>query len=231
MTRVPYEKGGLFLTALEKAVGRVKLDAFLKGYFDHFAFKSITTADFVADLETELFPKAGDDARPIDLRAWLHEPGIPADAPEPRSERFAAGGRPGPRNGPLARLSAADLPKAEGLVDTLEWLHFLHALPAKLPAGRMTELDNAYDLTDRGNCEIAQLWLVLAVRNGYKASDTRLEDFLTSIGRRKYLMPLYAELAKTPEGKARALAIYKKARPFYHPISVDSVDKLLGRSE
>ena len=41
-------------------------------------------------------------------------------------------------------------------------------------------------------------------------------------------MPLYRELIKTPEGKARALAIYRKARPSYHPIAVDSVDKLLG---
>ena len=39
---------------------------------------------------------------------------------------------------------------------------------------------------------------------------------------------IYRELIKTPEGKTRALAIYAKARPFYHPIAVDSVDKLLG---
>ena len=41
-------------------------------------------------------------------------------------------------------------------------------------------------------------------------------------------MPLYEELIRTPEGRERALAIYAKARPCYHPIAVDSVDKLLG---
>ena len=38
-------------------------------------------------------------------------------------------------------------------------------------------------------------------------------------------MPLYKELLKTPEGTARAKAIYAKARPFYHPIAAESVDK------
>ena len=225
MTRVPYEKGALFLATLENAVGRDKLDAFLKGYFDHFAFKSLTTADFEQYIRAELFPKGRE---PIDLKAWLHEPGIPADAPEPTSERFAA------LDAQAAKwaggtISATDLKAMDW--DTLEWLHFLRAVPAKLSIEKLTELDNAYDLTDRGNAEIAQLWLVIAIRNSYKAADARLEEFLSTIGRRKFLMPLYAELAKTPAGKARALAIYKKARPFYHPISVDSVDKLLGAKE
>ena len=57
-----------------------------------------------------------------------------------------------------------------------------------------------------------------------------MHEFLTSIGRRKFLMPLYTELMKTPAGRSRAKAIYAKARPFYHPIAVESVDKLLGGS-
>lgn len=47
-TSVPDEKGALFLRYLEETFGREKFDQFLKGYFDHFAFQSITTADFVA---------------------------------------------------------------------------------------------------------------------------------------------------------------------------------------
>ena len=47
------------------------------------------------------------------------------------------------------------------------------------------------------------------------------------MGRRKFLQPLYEELAKTPGGNRRALAIYKQARPLYHPISVAAVDEVL----
>jgi hypothetical protein len=92
----------------------------------------------------------------------------------------------------------------------------------------MAELDAAFGLTGRENAEIASLWLLMAVRNGYHPADARLEAFLTSIGRRKFLIPLYRELIKTPEGTAKARAIYARARPFYHPIAVDSVDRLLG---
>jgi hypothetical protein len=47
------------------------------------------------------------------------------------------------------------------------------------------------------------------------------------VGRRKYLKPLYEELVKTPDGKTRAQAIYRKARPGYHPIAVSTVDGIV----
>ncbi len=222
MTRVPYEKGALLLTRLEQVVGREKLDAFLKGYFDHFAFQSITTADFEGYLRDQLFP---DGKEPIDIREWIHTPGVPPDAPSPRSERFTVlddlASRWSHDKMPVRDLKAETWP-------TLEWLHFLRALPERLSPQKMAELDNAYNLTDRGNAEIAGEWLLLSIRSGYRGADARLDEFLTTIGRRKFLLPLYTELAKTPAGKARAKAIYAKARPFYHPIAVESVDKLLG---
>ena len=38
LTDIPYEKGALFLKHLEVTFGRKQFDAFLRGYFDHFAF-------------------------------------------------------------------------------------------------------------------------------------------------------------------------------------------------
>jgi hypothetical protein len=54
-----------------------------------------------------------------------------------------------------------------------------------------------------------------------------LERFLKEVGRRKYLKPLYQELAKTPAGKERARAIYRQARSGYHPIAAMTVDDIL----
>jgi len=224
MTRVPYEKGALFLRTLETAFGRQALDAFLRGYFDHFAFRSLTTDDFERYLKTHLLDANAQAARTIDLRAWLHEPGLPADAPLPRSNRFAAVGG-------LAREWAEGRTLTTQLDtrawSTQEWLHFLRSLPDRVPADRLSDLDRAFGLTDRSNAEVAQQWLLVAVRNDYRAVDEQLETFLTTVGRRKFLIPLYTELLKTPEGAKRARAIYAKARPFYHPIAVESVDKLM----
>lgn len=224
VTQVPYEKGALFLSTLEHAFGREKFDPWLKGYFRKFAFQSITTERFVAYLKETLLAGDPEAAAKIDLNAWLEEPGLPADYPKPTSPRFdivkAAADR-----WLAGEIKAADLP-AKGW-DTHEWLHFLEGLPDKLSPEQMADLDAAFRLTEAGNAEIAQRWLVLAVRNAYAPADARVEQFLTTIGRRKFLMPLYTELLKVPGGRARAEAIFAKARPFYHPIAVDSVERLL----
>lgn len=224
MTQVPYEKGALFLTQLERVFGRERFDRFLLGYFDRHAFQSITTADFLADLKTNLFPLDPAAAAKFDLDAWVERPGLQAAFVEPTSARLVAIDR--------ASVDWASGKMAASRVETAgwstqEWLRFLRGLPESIPADRMAELDAAFSLTGRENAEVAALWLLMAAKNGYHPADARLEAFLTTIGRRKFLMPIYRELARTPEGLARARAIYARARPFYHPIAVDSVDALL----
>ena len=225
MTQVAYEKGALFLTELERAFGRERFDAFLLDYFNRHAFQSITTGDFLGDLKAKLFSLDPAAASKIDLHAWVESPGLTAPYTEPKADRLEAVDRAVA----LWKLGATpdrDLPTKDW--STQEWLHFLRALPEAIPPDRMANLDAAFGLTGRGNAEVAALWLQIAVRNQYHPADARLEAFLTTIGRRKFLIPLYRELIRSPEGKARALAIYQKARPFYHPIAAESVDKLLG---
>ena len=222
MTQVPYEKGALFLRHLEEAAGRERFDAFLRGYFDHFAFRSITTADFLAYLSEHLLDEALAGAVPVE--EWVRAPGVPADAPRPASAAFdvvetaASGWAAG-------ELRAADLETASWT--THEWLHFLAVLPERLDAAQMAELEAAFSLTESPNAEIAHQWLLIAIRNAYRPADARLERYLLEIGRRKLILPLYAALAATPAGRERARAIYRRARPGYHPISTGSIDPLL----
>ena len=107
----------------------------------------------------------------------------------------------------------------------------MQALPEKLPVEKMAELDQPFGLTARGNSEIAHQWLLMSIHNGYKPADARLESYLTSIGRRKLVLPLYRALLATPEGRERAQAIYVKARQTYHPITVDSIDRLFKETK
>lgn len=230
MTQVPYEKGALFLRRLEEAAGRERFDAFLRDYFDHFAFRSITTADFLAYLDAHLLGSGTPaDGFPLEqVEAWVRAPGLPADAPQPESaafgavERAAAGWAAGERR-------ADELDTAAWT--THEWLHFLAVLPERLNRARMAELDAAFGLTRSANAEIAHVWLLAAIRNAYTPADTRLENYLLRIGRRKLILPLYAALAETPAGRERARAIYRRARPGYHPIATASIDPLLGRTD
>lgn len=224
MTQVPYEKGALFLRRLEEAAGRGRFDAFLRGYFDHFAFRSITTADFLAWLSEHLLADEA-LAAAVPVEEWVRAPGLPAGAPRPASAAFDA------VEAAAARWVDGDLRAAEldaAAWTTHEWLHFLGVLPEGLAAARMAELDAAFALTESPNAEIAHQWLLLAIRNAYRPADGRLERYLLRIGRRKLILPLYAALAATADGRGRALAIYRRARPGYHPIAAGSIDPLLG---
>ena len=49
-----------------------------------------------------------------------------------------------------------------------------------------------------------------------------------TVGRRKFLVPLYEALLEAEGGEARAKAIYERARMRYHAVSQRTLDKLLG---
>ena len=227
-TEVPYEKGALFLRQLEETVGREKFDQFLKGYFDSFAFQSITTGDFRAYLQKNLLdtnPQFAAKISPTLIEEWIEKPGLPASAPKPQSDAFAKVETQA-KTWMDGRIPAAQLPAKQWT--TQEWLHFLKFLPPGLSEKQMKELDDAFGLTKSGNAEIAHVWLLAAIRNKYTPAYPRLEEYLTSIGRQKLIKPLYEELMKTPEGKQRAKAIFAKARAGYHPIAQTSVGKIVN---
>lgn len=266
-TDIPYEKGALFLRHLEETFGRARFDQFLKGYFDHFAFQSITTDQFVDYLDKNLLDKDPELAKRVPVAEWIVKPGLPDNAPQPTSPAFAKVAEQA--NLWLdQKITAEKIPSAGWT--TQEWLHFLQtvqlglsgaprategagvaanaektsdaavmksepapetqtssSVPVSRSAGPMAELDRVFHFTRSGNSEIAFQWLLMSIRNRYEPANARLEEFLLTIGRRKFIKPLYEELAKTPEGKERAVAIYRRARPTYHPIAVTSIDEVL----
>ena len=80
---------------------------------------------------------------------------------------------------------------------------------------------------NKGDKEQAKAHLsILAVDVGPKDVRT-IEKFLTAVGRRKFLSPIYRALAATPEGLERARKIYAVARPGYHSVSQGSIDGIL----
>jgi leukotriene-A4 hydrolase len=220
---IAYEKGALLLSTIEASVGRARWDRFLREYFATFAFQSMDTRRFAAYLRSHLLDASPGLAESLRLDDWLYAPGLPATAVAVRSAAFAkvdqalaAYGR----GTPPSQLPTADW-------TTQHWLRFLRNLPPALTAAQMTDLDTAFRLTQTGNDEILDVWLLLSIRHGYAPAAPTLERFLLTVGRRKYVQPLYAELAKTPAGEENALRIYQRARPGYHPTTQAAVDKIL----
>lgn len=219
---IAYEKGAAFLETVESVVGRPRLDAFLRDYFDHFAFQPMSSEKMLAYMREKLL--RGNEESRINIQAWVYEPGIPANVPAATSEAFAAVDRA--VEAWKAGASASSLQTAQW--STHEWLHFLRALPDTIPTARLADLDRTFRLTQSGNSEILFAWFRIAIRNRYEPAFAALEHYLTSQGRRKLIAPLYADLAKTDWGKAMAVRIYRVARPTYHSVSVNTIDKTLN---
>ncbi|MCG8436441.1 MAG: M1 family metallopeptidase, partial [Gammaproteobacteria bacterium] len=223
-SNIPYEKGSLFLTELEHQIGREAFDKFLLDYFNHFAFQSITTDQFINYLEKTLAAEYPDKIDMARINAWIFEPGIPEGAPRPQSDAFTK--IDSTRKSWLSgEIKTREIDTANWTVH--EWLYFLNNMPEELSSRQMRELDKSFKLTESTNNEIAHSWLVLAIRNDYPRAFDRLENYLISIGRRKLIKPLYEELVKTPQGKEFAKRVYDIARPGYHPLAQTSMDEIV----
>jgi leukotriene-A4 hydrolase len=224
---VPYEKGNLFLSFLDAKFGRERFDAFLRAYFDHFAFKSITTEQFLKYLQENLLDRFPGIVTGDQVMAWVSGPGIPPDAVLPTTDAFAQVDE--------ARTSWAGGRVAAKKLDTRDWaaqqwLHFLNNMPATLTAAQLADLDQTFGFTRTANAEIGHSWFLLVIRNHYQPGYVGLEEYLRTVGRRKLVKPLYEELMKTPAGAAQAKRVYVLARPGYHPLTVAAIDAIVNPS-
>ena len=221
---VAYEKGALFLYQLERRFGRSQLDAFLQGWFDRHAFTSVTTPQFVAELQDGLMRQYPGRIDAAFLARWIDDAGLPADAELVQSDT-------------LARVDVQRMRWEQGSLATdalqtsgwtvQEWLHFLNRASRPQPVARLQEMDRRYQFTVSSNAEIAHAWFRLAFASGYPGLEPALQSYLVGIGRLKLVEPLYEDLLLSPSGSEFARRVYAQARPGYHVIAQIRLDRLL----
>jgi hypothetical protein len=212
---VPYEKGFLFLVAIERQLGRPRFDGLLKQWLGAHRFQAVTTAELTAFLEAEepgLLAKLG-------AEAWLNGPGVPANAPAFVSARLQVVEQVG-EAGPEAALAARWTPT--------EWVLWLGRLPKPVSRAQVEVLDARYELSDSKNPEILVAWLQVALRAGHAPALKRVEDVLSVYGRMKYLRPLYTVLNASAATREEAKRLFAQYAPRYHPIAQQVVRGLLG---
>jgi hypothetical protein len=221
---IDYAKGALFLRTVEGTIGRARIDAYLRSYFDRHAFQPMTAERFLADFRTHVV--RGDAAleQRLMLDAWVYQPGLPANAVEPHAAAFD-------------RVAAAVTAfTSGGATSALPWTswgtferqRFLETLPPTLPRARLDDLEQSLHLNTIRNDEVLLDWLKLAIHNDYESSQPAVEAFLKGQGRLKYLVPTYRALMARPGwGPAFARRVYAVARATYHPVAQAYIDRLL----
>ena len=219
-SRVPYYKGLFLLMLIEQSVGREVFDAFIHRYIREHAFRSLTTEQFLAYLRQNL-PQAFEG---VAIEQWIYQPGYPADGPvfrsrafeavEAAAESFIAGGRI--TKSLIARWSPDQV------------VLFLQLLPQTLPAAACRQLDQTLDMPHCRRFITQSLFYSLAIRSGYHAVWPRAEALLLASGSRLSLMRLFRTVAQAPWTRSKARAVYERAKPGYHPLTQQEIERLLS---
>jgi leukotriene-A4 hydrolase len=233
LTDIAYEKGAAFLRTIERIVGRERFDAWLKGYFERNAFRPMTTDGFLTDIRANLIQGDAELERQLMLEQWIDQPGLPSNAQAPTSTALAA-----------VDQAAQAFYVAKGPASAIPWRrwstqerqHFLAWRPTGAAASRdwltpaqLADLETTLALKEEGNAEVLFAWLQIAVAHRYQPAVPTLERFLTTQGRRKFVLPLFTSLwAEGDWGRPIATRIYAQARPGYHPVTSGSVDEVVG---
>ncbi|QDE30574.1 M1 family metallopeptidase [Shewanella polaris] len=221
--RFTYDKASMFVHELESRLGRAAFDRFLFQYVEHFSFNAITTEMFINYAKQTLLVEHSDKLTLSELNEWVYGQGLP--------QWFI-----GPTSNSLNKVDQAveaimeGTPASELQVDEWRvhhWQYFLTQLPLVVSQTTLLDLDETFNLTDSLNAEIACDWFRVAIRNHFASVLPALSDYLCSIGRAKFVRPLFVELQLA--GYQQELKdIYIKARAGYHPSLQVQLDSLLN---
>ncbi|GAK93203.1 aminopeptidase [Nonlabens ulvanivorans] len=222
MNSIAYDKGYLFLRTLEEKVGRDNMDTFLKSYFKKNAFSTTNTEDFITYLNENLLDK---NNITFNTEEWIYEPGIPENAAVIRSDAFT--------NVEKVLESFISTNEIDTAIATnwtpQEWVHFVRNFPEDITVEQLQQLDDTFNLSSSTNSYITMVWYEQSILNNYHGNnvDTKIAEFLNTVGRRWYVTTLFNAFAKA-ERRKEALEIYKTARGNYHSVTANTVDDILG---
>lgn len=228
LSDVPYKKGSWFLRTLEARFGRRRFDTWLKSYFAHFAWHSITTEQMLEHLKVHLIEEHPGVMGWDEVEHWVYGPGIPREARAPASPPFD--GIDARRDAFLeGNLGAADLEAKHW--NTQEWMYFLDGLPDETPLELIEALDTHWRLTGTPNAEIGMRWYRRAITAGNKAVHAAAAEHVSRIGRMYLVKPVYKAFAGTPEGLAYARKVYNAIQSGYHPLTCRAVERVFAEAE
>jgi aminopeptidase N len=224
-TGIIYDKGSAFLRSVERIAGRERFDAWLRSYFDRHAFQPMTSARLLNDMRANLV--RGDAAleQRLMLDQWVYQPGLPANVARPDAAAFAE------VDAAVTAFPGGATPDGTAWArwTTAEKLRFLNKLPRELATPRLATLDQRLGLSRSGNNEVLFAWLNLALANRYDPAVPVAERFLASLGRRKFVLPLFQTLWNEGDwGRPIARRVYERTRGTYHSVTTGSVDRVLG---
>ncbi|ORY81519.1 peptidase family M1-domain-containing protein [Protomyces lactucae-debilis] len=228
---IPYEKGFNLLYYLEHLLGEGPFAKYTRWYFEHFAGQSITSFQFKQSLY-DFFGKEEAQIKKLDGVDWNHKfysPGLPTKPDFDTSlavpcynlaKRWInAQGKH--KDGQSAGFAASDVDSLSAgqrvvFLETLESSHFRDP-------DLVASLGDLYGFIETQNAEVAFRYYLLAVTCKQKNLYHAAADWVGTVGRMKFVRPLFRALNKADTTLARET--FGKVAPGLHPICKEMVRK------
>jgi leukotriene-A4 hydrolase len=206
-------------------------EPYVKAHVEMFSHKSITTDEF-KDFLFKYFSGNPDKIKilsSVDWDSWFHKPGMPIiqnvfDDSLAKTCIKLANDWDSSRNSKLYPKNNQDF----NSLSSNQKIMFLEKLMEKpiFPIECLKAMNSVYKISEISNSEIKFRWQMLCLSSNYEAVYSDVIAFISSVGRMKFVRPLYRSLFKVQPSLARDT--FTKTRQFYHPICSTMIAKDLG---
>ncbi|RYP18112.1 hypothetical protein DL765_004124 [Monosporascus sp. GIB2] len=226
---VPYEKGFHFLYYLERLVGREHFDKFIPHYFNAWARKSLDSYEFKKTF-LDFFEGYGN----VQIKEKI--------ATIPWEERFYKPGLP-----PKPDFNTAYVDKCLDLAEKWKkedykpdvsdiesftanqmvvFLQAIQSFPTPLSAERSHLLGTTYNISSSKNVEVKSAYYIVSLNAGDKEEIPGIVELVSSVGRMKFVRPLYRKLNEVD--RDLAVKTFEKSKDFYPSTTRNQLEKDLG---
>ncbi|XP_054717226.1 leukotriene A-4 hydrolase-like [Uloborus diversus] len=231
---VPYEKGHTLLFYLETLLGGADVfDKFLRAYIQEYKYKSIDTDTWKMFLY-KYFSNQKDVLDKVDWNAWLYTPGMPPVKPEydcslAKKCMNLAGLWTQASAEDLDQFSAKDIAEFSSY-QLQKFLSFL-LQEESFPLNKIEKLTDVYGLKNTRNSEVQYRWIRLGLKAQWKGIIDSALEFVTTIGRMKFIRPIYRDMYAWDETREKAISVYYQHRDEMMYQSASAIAKDLHISE
>ncbi|RYP47007.1 hypothetical protein DL768_006867 [Monosporascus sp. mg162] len=226
---VPYEKGFHFLYYLERLVGREHFDKFIPHYFNTWARKSLDSYEFKRTF-LDFFEAYGN----AEIKEKI--------ATIPWEERFYKPGLP-----PKPDFNTAYVDKCLDLAEKwrqedykpdvkdiesftanqmVVFLQTIQSFPTPLSAERSHLLGATYNISSSKNVEVKSAYYIVSLNAGDREEIPGIVELISSVGRMKFVRPLYRKLNEVD--RDLAVKTFEKSKDFYPSTTRNQLEKDLG---
>ena len=237
-SEVPYEKGFQLLYFLESLIGRPQMKNFLQFYIKQHSLTSITTLKLRQTweyfVEYEIPGLSAEDVNKIlgamDWSTWMYQPGLP-----PVQLNFTTTESVESENLAYQYIMLNGTASPAQFVDYGSWYSnlqvvFHDTLQANtwaLNSAILERIDADLNCTGQIDPEVKQRWYPTGLALNYEPVYEPAHEWISSMGRSKYLSPVYASLQDSDQHDL-GVQWFCENIDFYHPVSATTVEGILG---